>query len=330
MRMVYTPGPGRIDLDEDWGSATGPRAIDGTAGKVRFADPASDRPLTDFRAVAVLYSERPVRVPGPGHISVVEPRMVHSVVLVPHGIAAGSGAFLDALAAGAAPQGFSILGAAEELAESSLLVGMAQASVCRDVAKATARVAGLPVVELYGEFPVWRPRDRLDLTLRDRLPGAPQPVGPGQPPPGIVASLDDGELLIREVAAAGGARLRRILSFAGAGLSTVAAVSLYFIALPLAIVFAIVAVFALFLGLTGRKPGGRTLAVGNATVRWEGGEGSDVIATEAIEMLRVVDSTLVVVGRDDEVRCTFADQAGAHWARAAMHHHLLPPPGASA
>ncbi len=326
MRMVYTLTDGRMDFDADWGRPDGPRAIDGRAGRVRFAEAARDRPLADFRAVAVVYSERTVRVPGPHDLYVEEPRMVHSVVLVPRDPPPACAALLDAFEAGASPSsGFSLYGSAQDLAATSLLVGLAPAGTARDAAKAAARLARLPMLELYGEFPVWRPRDRLDLSLRDLPPGAPRPGDPGPTPAGIVATSAEGELRIREASASRTPLRSRNVLLALAAASAAAAVALLFVVVPAAVVAALLAAASLFAALAGRGAAGRRLVVGPAVLRWEGSDAADEIAVDEVEMLRVADSTLVVVGRNDEVRCEFGDPAIASWVRAATLHHLLPP-----
>jgi hypothetical protein len=323
--IPFTMRDGRLELDEGHGRSDGPRIVDPGAGRIRFANEQDDIPISALRAVAVVFSERRVRVPS-SHGSVIEPRMVHSVVLVPCRPAADVGVLLDFLESGAAPPpGFSVYGAAASVAEASVQVLMGGgARNARAAAKAIARTAGLPMLELYGELPVWRPGDRLDLSLRDRLRAGPPPPDPGPPPPGLTVGRGERGLEIRHAPAlAPGSGKRWMLLAAGIA---AAAVGLLFLAPPAGIALLALAALPLVHGLRRRRPpGGRVLGVAPDAVRWAGEGQEDAVATEALEMMRVVDSTLVLVARDDELRCELGSPEAAVWARAAIAHHLMRP-----
>ena len=323
MRMVYTLQDGRLEFDSDWGRADGPRAIDSKAGLVRFADPAADRRLEEFAAVAVLCSERMVRVPSVEPLYVVRPTMVHSVVLVPTGLPVATAELVEPPPLGRPSSGFSIYQAAQTLAEASLLVGLGSAGTCRQTAKAAARLASLPMVELYGEFPVWRPRRGLDLSLRTGPHGPHPPAAPGPPPPGLEVHRSGPVLAIREAAGAGPRRSRLLLALGG--VAAAGAAALLCVAVPAALALAVASAAAILGALPRRRPAGRSLEVSAETVRWRSGETPDETATEAVEMLRVVDGTLVIVTWEDEIRCDFTDPASAAWVRDAVLHHLLSP-----
>jgi hypothetical protein len=331
MMQRFTPGDDRLDFDESFGAAAGPRAIDRKAGLVRFRNPADDRALTDFRAVAVVFSERAVRKPSTRSHAFdpsqnLVPKMVHSVVLVPHRLHPQTAAMIGALESrGPLPPGFSVLLAAAELAQDSLLLGLAGPGEARALAKAIARLADWPMVELYGEFPVWRARDRLDLTLQDWRAFAPAFQDAGPAPASLQVMRAGGAVSVR-FAAPPRPMPPWLLIVVGV-VALLGAAGAFFADKQAAIALVVIGGFILVAGIIGLREPRRSshgLTVGPDKVCWEGENGSGELATASVEMLRVAESFLVIVGHSDELRCKLPDPQAAHWVRAAVMQHLLP------
>jgi hypothetical protein len=322
----FTMNEGRLELDEGQGRKDGPRIIDPKAGLVRFEDPTKDIPFSQLRAVASVYTERQVWV-HIGSSREWRPVLVHSVVLVPRRLRDDVAALLDALEAGRSPgPGYSIRGAAMSVDEDSVHFDMVHsARDSRRTSKMIARLARLPVVELYGEFPVWRPADRLDLSLRERLKKTLPPAAVGPPPDGIrVAIVDHAlELAVTPPPRSNGKWYALI------GASVLLDVPLLIWATPAGAAVLVVAIALLVIALrTGRPKGGR-LRVGHDAIDWSCGEQQETFPTDRLEMMRVSDGTLVLVQHDDETRCEFGSEAYAVWARAAIEAFLAADVGAA-
>lgn len=319
--FTYRRVSNRLTLDDGVGLREGPRELDGKAGLVRYADETLDLPFSELRAVALLYVERTVWARVGGGPRALVPRMVHVVVLVRSRVPAGAEAVLDALArTDALPRGSSIHTAAAALDACSLpLATCPDAASGRQLAKAAARVAGLPVVELYGELPVHRPAGGLDLCIRDRLERAPPP-DPGPPPEGAqVEPGPDGAFVLRVSVTPPSPWLLVSLG----GVAVLVSTLLALLASPLALVAIPLAAVALALAQTARKRQTRALVADRTHVAWEGPRGGSV-AVEALEMVRVDDGTLILVGQADELRCDLGDPDLAGWAKAAVELALGP------
>lgn len=302
--------------------ADGPRAVDPIAGLVRFADPKLDIPIASLRAVAIVFTERLQRI-SQGRRRVTVTVLMHSVVLVPRQARPDVVTLLDALEAGSAPPpGFSIRGAAISVDDASIhFFKIGNAAAARRQAKAVARAANLPMLELYGEYPVWRPAGRLDLSLRERLAGRAPPAAPGPPPPGLLARPVPGGL---ELAVSYPPRSIKLWMFPVAGAVAVS--------VPLALVEPLLLIATLSVALATliyafrqrRRPEAR-LQVVDDTLRWfDGGHGARLEVGQ-LEMMRVNEATLVLISHDDEVRCDLGTEEAALWARQALEHHLLTP-----
>ncbi len=330
MSDELTMGDDRIDFQGPLCGSGGPRVIDQKAGLVRFGNPSDDRPLSDFRAVAVVYSERTVRRTS-NRSHAFDPsqnftqKMVHSLVLVPRQLPPRTAALLDALEGSAPlPPGFSVIVEAHALAEASVLVGIVRPLAARNAAKAIARLAGWPVLELYGEFPVWRPRDRLDLTLQEWRGSIPSIPVPGAVPSGLQVRRD-GDTLLLSFAPARPALPPAYLLIAGV-VTAMGSIGLVFVDGNAALAVGAIAGVLILAGWTAIRPHGRathSLNVGPERIQWEGGEGPIEIATQSVEMLRVADSFLVIVTHNDELRCTFPDPSFAEHARWAVLEHVI-------
>ncbi|MCK6536504.1 MAG: hypothetical protein L6Q84_26330 [Polyangiaceae bacterium] len=312
----FTIRDGKLFLDEGQGNKDGPRVIDPVAGLVRFADESQNLPIAELRAVAVVYTQRMVwRYVA--DVRTLVPTLIHSVMLVPRRIRDDVAALLDALENGRDPgPGFSIRGAAMMVDEVAIQFDMAGTGLAaRSTAKAVARLTQLPMVELYGEFYVWRAAGQLDQTLFERLRGAPARAEPGPPPPGLAVREGPSGLELR--ASPASRPMRPWLILAGALLAV--SVGLAFVDLLPAVVCLLLSVGTLAGAAMTRKVPGATLYVEPATFRFEGG----TLASDRLEMLRVNDATLVLISHDDELRCDLGTEEAALWARRAIEHFLL-------
>jgi hypothetical protein len=316
----FTIRDGVLELDEGRGRADGPRAVDPRAGLIRFADSQRDVPIGALRAVAVVYVERDVRVRvGRSQTEMVR-RMVHEVVLVPRGGRGDMVALLDALETGTRPpSGFSIFGAAATVGDGSLhLCRVGSALQGRRTAKAVARMAGLPMLELYGERPVYRPKGQLDLSLRDALARDGAREDPGPAPPGLAVSRSEQALALTVVTTRPPVAVWLLL----AGVSALISLALFVTAPPLGVVGLVLAATVAVMALRRRAPPSSRLVVGRDTIDWKSGELDESFPTGTLEMTRIVDSTLVLIFHDDEIRCPLPTEQAARWARLAVGHEL--------
>lgn len=316
----FTIRDGRLVLDEGQGRKDGPRVIDPVAGLVRFADESQNVPIAELRAVAVVYTQRMVwrRV---ADSRTLVPTLIHSVMLVPRKSRDDVGALLDALETGRDPgPGFSVRGAAMMVDEVAIQFDMAGSALqARTTAKAIARLAQLPVVELYGEFYVWRAAGQLDQTIWERLRGAPPRPEPGPAPPGLSAREGPSGLELRATPARRPIRLWVVL----AGLLLAASAGLAFVDLVPAVLCFLLSVGTLVGAVMTRKVSGAALDVEPAMFRFLDARGGGTLGTERLEMMRVNDSTLVLISHDDELRCDLGSEEAALWARRAIEHYLL-------
>lgn len=318
----YTLHPGvRLELDEGAGRDDGPRVIDAAAGLVRFQDSSRDMPFSALRAVAATWVEREVRTLGARSTYAVAPRWVHVVALVPRRCPDEVAALLDRLARGEPdPPGFFLHAAAREVDRAAVHVLIASSALgARRAAKAIARLAALPVVELYGERPVYRSADELDLCLRDVLAQEPPRPEPGPAPAGIDVVTSASELALRVSPPA-----RRMGPFV-ASTALLVAMSIGGLALG-AIAFGLVglasaAALAAYAFLSrGREDA--QLVIGKDRIEWERGGRRATMEVGALEMVRIYESTLILVGQDDEVRAELPSPDHAEWARRAIEHRL--------
>ncbi len=316
----FTIRDGRLVLDEGQGREDGPRVIDPVAGLVRFANESQSLPIATLRAVAVVYTERMVwRYVA--DVRRLVPTLIHSVMLVPRKVRDDVVALLDALETGRDPgPGFSIRGAAMMVDEVAIHFDMASSGLqARGTAKAIARLTHLPMVELYGEFYVWRAAGQLDQTIWERLRGAPPRGEPGPPPPGLDSRQNPSGLELRATRAPRPIRPWLIL----AGLLLAASAGLALVDLVPAVLCFLLSLGTLVGAALTRQVSGSTLHVDPAAFRFLDARGGGTLATAGLEMMRVNDSTLVLISHDDELRCDLGTEAAALWARRAIEHYLL-------
>ncbi len=314
---------GVLQLDERFGLADGPRAVDPTAGVIRFADPQRNIPIADLRAVAIVFTERMQRVRRGRSRHVTESVLTHSVVLVPRRARADAVELLDTLeAGGTAPRGSSIRGASMTVDEAAVhFFTIGSAVSARRQAKAVARAAHLPVVEVYGEYCVWHAAGRLDQPLGERLAGAPPPDDPGPPPPGISSARGANGL---EITVSHPPRSIRLWMFLVAGAVLLSAL-LALVESWLAIVTLGIAVATLVYALRNRRLPAARLEVAPHQLRWLHAGRDEALEVAQLEAMRVHLSTLVLISHDDEIRCDLGSEEAAAWARRAIEHALLAP-----
>lgn len=322
--LAFSHRDGRLELDEGVGLRDGLRTVDPLAREVRYADGRAI-PFDALSAVAIVYTEQEVTI-RIGDVSRQERVMRHSIVLVPRGLPDEARALLEAIAQGTLPPNASLRIASLTIEHASIyFMGGSGSAGARREAKAIAATAGLPVFELYGESPVYRPAGRLDLSLVEALRARGAAPDPGPPPPGVVASETAEGLVI-----APPLRKSTRLPFALLGAAFVAlGILLIAFADPRPGLFALVpGVIIVIVAVRTPPPRGARLVVGEAAIEWTGESSEDRVALADLELLRVGDDgALVLVGRRDEVRCPLGWEA-ATWARAAIERRLSPPPGA--
>lgn len=306
--------------------ADGPQAVDPVAGVIRFADPQRDIPIASLRAVAIVFTERMQRV-SQGRRRVTKSVLMHSVVLVPRQTRADVVELLDALEAGRTPPpGFSIRGASMSVdGASAHFFKVNSAAEARRMAKAVARTANLPLLELYGELPVWRPAGRLDQSLRERLAGAAPPAPPGPPPPGISAGPGPSGL---ELVVGYPPRSMTLWMFPIGG-AVLVSVPLALVEPWLVVVTLAVAVATLVYALKNRRRPAARLELAPNEIRWLHAEHGGRLERGQLEMMRVHEATLVLISHEDEVRCDLGSEEAALWARQLLEHQLLLPDAAA-
>lgn len=316
-RFTFHPGV-RLELDEEAGRKDGPRIFDATAGLVRYADSSRDVAFTDLCAVALLWVEREVRVRVSRSFQLAR-KMVHVVALVPRRARPEVAALLGRLERGEPdPPGFSTHVAAHEVDEASIHVEIVGSAVGgRRMAKAIARLARLPVVELYGELAVYRPADDLDPSLRARLAQQPPRPDPGPRPPGLAVTQSD----TLEVTAASRPRPIGLYVSLVAGLVVVSA-GIVALGSPVGVVGLVAAVALAIYALRARRSAGDKLVVGRERIEWIHDGRTDAVEIGALEMMRIHDATLVLVDHDDEVRCDLPSPDAAEWTRRAIEQRI--------
>lgn len=316
---------GSLVLAAERGEPDGPRAIDPAARLVRFADPGRDIPFHELRAVAAIVAARTTPSLDTNQTArKMHPTFRPALVLVPRRLPGEVAAWLDALESGQPPgAGFSVRGAAAQVDQVSVPFYDPHTPLeSRRTAKAIARLAGLPMLELYGEFPVWRPAGGLDLSLLERLGRSATIPAAGPPPVGVELALEEGRLRL-DVAP----RERdRWPWFVGAGVLAVAAVPLLMGPIAMGAVVLSLAGITLAFALHNKPPPGSSLRVSRGSVSWSCGDVSESFTTDELEMMRVADDgTLVLVRRDDETRCPCVTAQRAAWMRAAIEEYLARP-----
>jgi len=251
--------------------------------------------------------------------------MIHCVVLVRRERPPEVAALLDGIAAGREPpRGFSIWGAAAAVDAASLQFCRAGGALAaRTTAKAIARMARLPVFELYGEYPVFRPADRLDPSLSERLVREAPPADPGPPPAGLEIQRDAQTLALT----LRGEPRSRTLPLALAAALGVVAVTLAIKVLAAGLAVLALAVLVAVVGLRARSSVLSRLIVDREHVRWLDEGREEALDTGSLEMMRIHETTLVLIGHSDELRCRFASEEAAAWARRAIERQLAPEPG---
>lgn len=322
--LAFTLREGRLERDRAGTGTIELDTIDPIAREFRFGD-GRVLPFHDVSAVAVVYTEKQVRKAIDRSVTpTLVPAMRFSIVLVPGAVRSDVRAMLEALVRGEPPPARSTRVAAEMVVEASIhAMSPSGAASARREGKAIAQVAGLPVFELYGEAPVFRPAGALDLSLVEALRTHGPPADPGPPPPGVDASESDGRLVI-----AFGARPSRRLQFALIGLAMIAlGVALIVFADPRPGVFTLVPGLIVFIiAVKTPAPRGTSLALDDVAIEWTGEESGDRVELAALEAIRVTDDgTLVLIGQRDEVRCPIGAPAG--WVRARIEQWLAPRPG---
>jgi hypothetical protein len=192
----------------------------------------------------------------------------------------------------------------------------------RRMAKAIARVAGLPMVELYGEFCVFRGPDLLDLSLCEKLRRGPTPADPGAPPPALTVSRGEQAL---EIAPSFAPRPMRSMML---GVAALAVISLALLAvdLPLGIIGLALCIGLLLYAVRARRRPPSRLVVGREQIQWLRTERTESLDVGALEMMRVNEATLVLIDHGDELRCDLPSPEAAGWARRAIEHFLAPKP----
>lgn len=319
--LAFTLRDGRLERDGAAGSTLS--VVDPIARELRFGDGRA-LPFQDVAAVAVVYTKQLVRK----HIDhAITPTMVEamrfSIVLVPSTMRSDVRALLEALARGEAPPAGSVRVAAEMVAEASIpAMSPNGAASARREGKAIAQVAGLPVFELYGEAPVFRPANALDLSLVEAL-RVRAPIEPGAPPPGVDARESEGRLQITV-----GAAPSRRLPFALIGVASIVLGGLLIAFADWRPGLFLLAEGLIVVGIAAsmRPPRGTTLLVDDVAIEWTGESTNDRLEVAALEMIRVADDgTLVLVGQRDEVRCPL-DASVAGWIRARIEQRLGPSP----
>jgi hypothetical protein len=266
-------------------------SIDSRARLVRLGDPGEYIPFDQLRAVASVFVVRQVRqsVNSRSINPTMVPGNVHCVVLVPRELRPGVAALVDALEAGRSPgPGYSVRGAATQLDEGSLTFAshLGDARRSRALAKAVARLTNLPMLELYGEFPVWRAANALDGSLMARL-GRHPPPAPGPAPAGVQVVYAQGTL---ELSPAPGPRppwLVRVL-----------------------------------LAIMREETPPEILRVSPTSITLVRGRWEETFDVTRLEMMRVHEGTLVLVQHTDETRFNLGSEESAHWARAAIESFL--------
>ncbi len=318
----YTLHPGaRLELDESAGRKDGPRIIDATAGCVRFADASMNIPFEALRAVAVLWVERELFTLTARTSGVFAPQWVHVVSLVPRRCPDAVAATLDRIERGDPdPTGFFVLGAARDVDRAAVHVMIASSAAdARRGAKAIARLARLPVVELYGERTVYRPVNALDSCLRDELANEPPRPEPGPPPKGGAGALVEGDLVLSF--AWPPPRVGRFV-VTGAALGAAAIVSFILREVAFGIACLVVAIAIVVYATRARRPELGRLVIGTDRVEWTRRGARATAEVGALEMIRVYEATLILVGQEDEVRVDLPSAALAEWARGAIEHRL--------
>jgi hypothetical protein len=326
----FTVQEGVLELNEGTGAKDGPRRVDSGAGVVRWGESDRTLPIAELRAVAVVYVERDVwrRVrAGRAHLA---REMRHAVVLVPQRVPPEVASLLDGLRAGTAGSapGFAIRLAAGALDGVSIpFVIAGSALVARRIAKAVARTAGLEMIELYGEGPVFRPAGRLDLSLRDEIARRPPPPDPGPPPAGLVVTPHaEGFELSFAPPPASTKRLPRMLVVGGVAAAVAVVAGL--LGGPAGVValllfLGVVAVVVVAVAGAPKRMKRARLVVEAERLVWYEGEREDAVAVSALEMIRIHEGTLVLVDQQYETRCNLGGDDHAAWARGAIEHSLI-------
>lgn len=322
--LAFTNREGLLELDEGVGMKSGLRTVDPIAREFRYADGRAI-PFDSIAAVAVVYTEKEVlRHINRSITPTLVRQMEHSIVLVPRQLPEDARALLDAIARGTLTPNASLRIASVTIENTSIYFMRGQQSAgARREAKAIAATAGLPVFELYGDSPVFRPAGSLDLSLLEalRVRGAPDP---GPPPPGVVLTEAADALVI---ALPVRRSMRVPFALIGCGFMAIGLLLIVF-ADPRPGLFAFVpGLILLIVGLTTAPPRGKRIVVDTTAVGWTGEYSEDRVELAALEMIRVADDgTLVLVGHRDEVRCPVG-MAVAPWTRAAIEWRLSPRPG---
>jgi hypothetical protein len=319
---------GRLELDEGSGLAEGPRVVDPAAGVIRYADAKKTIAIADLSAVAVVFVERMVKQRVGRSSFEMRPKMIHGVVLVPRRAPKDVEELFAALAAQPgvpiarplASQLFSIHGASASVdAASTTMSSGGGALRARRTAKAIARVARLPLVELYGEFCLWRAADHLDLRLTDRLAHAPSSE-PGPCPLPLKATASSTRLEVTWPQGTMSLRIAILLLVA----IVLVSVPLFIVAIPAAIGCLVLAFITLAWVVQSRGRTGARLIVEDATIQTTKDGRDERIAVDRVELVRVVDATLVIVDQSDETRLDLPNAETATWLRQAIEHHVRP------
>ncbi len=322
--LAFTVREGRLERDvPPEASVTTLRVVDPAVRELRFGD-GRVLPFEAFSAVAVVYTEKMVpKVIDRGITPQLVPAMRFSIVLVPADVRSDVRAMLEALVRGEPPPARSIRVAAEMVDQASILaLSPSGGASARREAKAIAQVAGLPVFELYGDEPVFRPANALQLSLLESLRTRPVP-DPGAPPPGIEVQAAEDRLALTL-----NPRPSRRVPFALLGLAMIAiGVALIVFADPRPGLFCLVpGLLVATIAVRTPSPRATGFLVQDGVIEWTGEDSSDRLALAELERIRATeDGTIVLVGQRDEVRCAVG--ADAPWIRARLEQHLAPRPG---
>lgn len=323
--LAFTVREGRLERDvAPDAPVKSLRVVDPSTRELHFGD-GRVLPFAAISAVAVVYTEKMVpKVIDRGITPTLVPAMRFSIVLVPVDVRADVRAMLEGLVRGEPPPGRSTRVAAAMVDEVSILaMSPSGGASARREAKAIAQVAGLPVFELYGDEPVFRPADALQLSLVETLRARGPAPDPGPPPPGVAAQEVDGRLVLTL-----GARPSRRLPYALTGLAMIAlGVVLIAFADPRPGLFCVVpGVIVFVVAVRTPPPRATSLAIDDVAIEWTGEASSDRMALAELERIRVADDgTLVLVGQRDEVRCPIGEPAA--WIRARLERRIAPRPG---
>jgi len=290
----------RLVLAEGRGEEDGPRVIDAAARLVRFADPSRTIPFHELRAVASISAMR--LTPSLDRFAKLAPKIRPALVLVPRRLPGEVAAWLDATESGR-PQaeGFSVRDAAAQIDRASVPVYNPHTPLeSRRSAKAIARLAGLPMLELYGEFPVWRRADKLDISLTERLRSSAPMQSAGPPPAGVQIAHQDHTM---DLFVAPPARCRWPW-FVASGVVAAASVPLLLGPTEVGIAALIMAIITFMFAWYNKPRPTSCLHVSRTSMCWSCGEHPESFETDKLEMMRVAeDGTLVLVQQDDETRC---------------------------